>query len=94
MYATQSGLIFKFIFDSRKLTYIRDIQMTREKALIYAIDALPFYLSNADYTPELARHAIRLLSYEFGANDDELHSALKVLHEAIELYLKFHRKYL
>ncbi|KAF8801514.1 hypothetical protein BYT27DRAFT_7114766, partial [Phlegmacium glaucopus] len=60
----------------------------QEQALIYAIDALPFYISNADYTPELARHANRLLNYKIGAKDEELHSALKVLYETIELYLK------
>ncbi|KAF8813225.1 hypothetical protein BYT27DRAFT_7063445, partial [Phlegmacium glaucopus] len=63
-------------------------EVTRARALISVIHALPFYLSNADYTPELAGDANRLLKPVRHAKDDELHSALKVLHEAIELYLK------
>ncbi|KAF8811003.1 hypothetical protein BYT27DRAFT_6470408 [Phlegmacium glaucopus] len=63
-------------------------EVTPEQALIYAIDALPFHLSNADYTPELASHANRLLRYEIRTKDGVLCCALEASHEAIELYLK------
>ncbi|KAF8810999.1 hypothetical protein BYT27DRAFT_7231790 [Phlegmacium glaucopus] len=99
MYTTLSVLIFKFIFGSRNSKYITGIQEEQDgsekeddnedyMALISAIDTLPFYLSNADYTPKLARRANRLLSYKIKLKDVALHSALKVLHEAIDLYLK------
>jgi hypothetical protein len=52
-----------------------------------AIRVLPFYLSNADYMPELAAHARSLRTHEIVANHDTLDSEIKFLHEAIDQYL-------
>jgi len=53
-----------------------------EETLYFAIDTLPFYLSRADYEPNLAIHAHSLLSRKIGSRED------KLLHEAIHLYLE------
>lgn len=59
-----------------------------DNTLKFAIETLPFYLSRADYGPHLAIHARSLLSYEIGEGKDKLHGKIRLLHEAIDLYLK------
>jgi len=56
--------------------------------LDFAIDTLPFYLSRADYEPNLAIHAHSLLSQKIREGEDELLWKRRLLHEAIDLYLK------
>ena len=56
-------------------------------ALDFAIKTLPFYLSNAAYTPELAMHVLSIHNSEVIAGKDELRMEFKLLKEAIELYL-------
>jgi hypothetical protein len=56
--------------------------------LKFATATLPFYLSNADYNPELAIYACSLLDQGIGEKQDKLHSEIMLLHETIGLYLK------
>jgi hypothetical protein len=59
-----------------------------DDTLEFAIGTLPFYLSRADYDPNLAIHAHSLLSRKVGEGKDKLHAEIRLLHEAIDLYLK------
>jgi hypothetical protein len=56
--------------------------------LEFAIETLPFYLSRADYEPNLAIHAHPLLSQKIGEGKDKRHVEIRLLHEATDLYLK------
>jgi hypothetical protein len=59
-----------------------------DETLEFAIGTLPFYLSRADYEPNLAMHTHSLLSRKVEEGKDKLHAELRLLHEAINLYLK------
>jgi len=59
-----------------------------DDTLEFAIKTLPFYLLRADYEPNLAIHAHSLLSQKIGEGKDKLHEEIRLLHEAIDLYLK------
>ena len=54
----------------------------------FAIETLPFFLSKADYEPNLALHAHSLLNQKVRVGKDKLHLKIRPLHEAIYLYLK------
>jgi hypothetical protein len=56
--------------------------------LEFAIKTLPFYLSRADYEPNLVTRAHSLLSQKIGEGMDKLHLEIRLLHEAIDVYLK------
>ena len=60
-----------------------DVDHTSE----FAIETLPFYLSRADYEPNLAILAHSLLNQKIGEGKDKLLQKMRLLHEAIELYL-------
>ena len=66
----------------------QDILPPDDDTLKFAIETLPFYLSMADYEPDLAIHAHSLLSQKIGEGMDKLHGEIRLLHEAIDLYLK------
>jgi len=53
--------------------------------LEFAIKTLPFYLSRADYEPNLVIHAHSLLNQKIGKRKNK---RIRLLHEAIDLYLK------
>ena len=59
-----------------------------DDTLKFVIQTLPFYLSRADYEPNLAIHAYSLLSEAIGEGKDELHGEIRLLNEAIYQYLK------
>jgi hypothetical protein len=59
-----------------------------DDTLEFVIQTLPFYLSRENYEPNLAIHAQSLLSQKIGEGKDKLHGKLRLLHEAIDLYLK------
>jgi hypothetical protein len=59
-----------------------------DETLEFVIQTLPFYLSRADYDPNLAIHAHSLLSRKVGEGKDKLHAEIRLLHKAIDLYLK------
>ena len=59
-----------------------------DDTLEFAIHTLPFYLSRADYEPNLTMHAHSLLGQKIGEGRDKLHGDIRLLHEAINLYLK------
>jgi len=59
-----------------------------DDTLKFVIQTLPFYLSRADYEPNLAIHAYSLLSKKIGEGKGELHEEIRLLHDAIYEYLK------
>jgi hypothetical protein len=60
-----------------------------DDTLEFAIGTLPFYLSRADYDPNLAIHAHSLLSWKVGEGKGQTAFAeIRLLHEAIELVSK------
>ena len=59
-----------------------------EGALEFAIETLPFYLSRADYNPNLAIYARSLLSQKIGERRNIPLQKIRLFHEAIHLYLK------
>jgi len=64
-----------------------DQNETEEGALELAIRLLPFYLSNADYMPELAARAYSMRTYKIVVKHGALDSEIKSLHQSIDLYL-------
>jgi hypothetical protein len=57
-----------------------------EETLQLAVDTIPFYLSNADYTPELADYFI---SHTLDPETlEDFYPNIQPLQEAISLYLK------
>ena len=65
-----------------------------DNTLDFVIQILPFYLSRADYESNIAIHAHSLLSQKIGEGMDKLHEKIRLLHEAIDLYLKVSFKHL
>ena len=61
------------------------VPLPDDDTLLFAVDTLPFYLSRADYEPNLAHS---LLSQKIREGEDDLPWKIRLLHEAIDLYLK------
>ncbi|KDR72165.1 hypothetical protein GALMADRAFT_252995 [Galerina marginata CBS 339.88] len=59
-----------------------------KKSLKFVIRGLPFYLSNADYNPTLAELSRSVLGQNMGKKLPEFRVEIKLLHAAINLYLK------
>ncbi|KDR78482.1 hypothetical protein GALMADRAFT_1253177 [Galerina marginata CBS 339.88] len=59
-----------------------------KEALEFAILSLPFYLSNADCNPKLVELSRSVLNQKMDAKLPELSEDIKLLHDAIGLYLK------
>ncbi|KDR69450.1 hypothetical protein GALMADRAFT_255940 [Galerina marginata CBS 339.88] len=97
MYATLSMKIFEYVFDSERFRGITSIQEEcndghehndDDDDVEFAIEVLPFYLSNADYTPDLAKIAERLLEIKAKPAFKFWYRLLESLCKAIETYLK------
>ena len=56
-----------------------------DDTLWFPIKTLPFYLSRAEYEPNLAMHAHSLLNQKIGKRKGK---RIRRLHKAIDLYLK------
>ncbi|KDR78521.1 hypothetical protein GALMADRAFT_243915, partial [Galerina marginata CBS 339.88] len=54
----------------------------------FAISSLPFYLSNAEYNPNLVELSCSMLDQKMEEKPPKVQAKIELLHDAIDLYLK------